>query len=457
MKQRTDRFFCEGINATLLHLYIQQPDDRKPGRDAWFGNEFNRNNSWFEGMGTFVQYLKRCNFMLQQGRYVADVAYFIGEDAPKMTGVTDPALPKGYSFDYINADVLRHHAHVKDGRLVLDSGMEYRVLVLPRQETMRPEVLEVIAGFVTEGLCIVGNAPQRSPSLQHGIFESDEMVRKLAAQIWNGSGKGMVYPADTPLARVLDDLGTRPDFSYPEKEGNLLFIHRTLETEGEIYFVSNQEDEAVSVHPSFRVCPSWKAELWDPLTGEVTGWDGKTLSLDRLQSVFVVFRKAAKAPGRAPVTAMPVDGPWTVAFAPSAGNPGFSRTFESLSDWSLSEDPAVKYYSGNATYTGTFILDKVPADASLDLGEAMVIAGVKVNGKDAGGVWTYPYRLPVSDWLQKGENVVEITVYNNWQNRLIADEKLRPEERGTWTNHHTFEADDPLQPSGLLGPVRLLF
>ena len=439
------------LTQDLIHLSCLDKESYKSGSPeaVWI--------DWFEGMGTFVQYLKRCNFMLQQGRYVADVAYFIGEDAPKMTGVTDPALPKGYSFDYINADVLRHHAHVKDGRLVLDSGMEYRVLVLPRQETMRPEVLEVIAGFVTEGLCIVGNAPQRSPSLQHGIFESDEMVRKLAAQIWNGSGKGMVYPADTPLARVLDDLGTRPDFSYPEKEGNLLFIHRTLETEGEIYFVSNQEDEAVSVHPSFRVCPSWKAELWDPLTGEVTGWDGKTLSLDRLQSVFVVFRKAAKAPGRAPVTAMPVDGPWTVAFAPSAGNPGFSRTFESLSDWSLSEDPAVKYYSGNATYTGTFILDKVPADASLDLGEAMVIAGVKVNGKDAGGVWTYPYRLPVSDWLQKGENVVEITVYNNWQNRLIADEKLRPEERGTWTNHHTFEADDPLQPSGLLGPVRLLF
>ena len=457
MKQRTDRFFCEGINATLLHLYIQQPDDRQPGRDAWFGNEFNRNNSWFEGMGAFVQYLKRCNFMLQQGRYVADVAYFIGEDAPKMTGVTDPALPKGYSFDYINADVLRHHAHVKDGRLVLDSGMEYRVLVLPRQETMRPEVLEAIAGFVTDGLCIVGDAPLRSPSLQHGIFESDERVRKLAAQVWNGSGKGMVYPADSPLERVLDDLGTRPDFSYPDGEGNLLFIHRTLGAEGEIYFLSNQEEEAVEVHPSFRVDPSLKAELWDPLTGEVQGWNGETLSLDRLQSVFVVFRKKAKAPGQAPVTAMPVEGPWTVAFAPSAGNPGFSRTFDRLSDWTLSEDPAVKYYSGNAAYTSTFTLDALPENAALDLGEVMVLSSVKVNGKDAGGVWTFPYRLPVSALLQKGVNTLEITVYNNWQNRLIADESLRPEERGTWTNHHTFEADDPLQPSGLLGPVRLLF
>ena len=222
MKQRVDRFFCEGINANLLHLY------------------------------PFIEYLRRCNFLLQQGRYVADVAYFIGEDAPKMTGVTDPPLPAGYSFDYVNADVLRHHARVRDGKLVLDSGMEYRVLVLPKQETMRPEVLETIAGFVQEGLSIVGDAPKRSPSMQHGIFEADQQVKALAERIWNGSGKGLCYPAGTRLDQVLDDLGEQPDFTY-EGEGNVLFIHRTLGSDGEIYFVSNQEDTPVSIRPSFRV------------------------------------------------------------------------------------------------------------------------------------------------------------------------------------------------------------
>ncbi len=458
MKQRTDRFFCEGINATLLHLYIQQPDDRQPGRSAWFGNEFNRNNSWFEGMGAFVEYLKRCNFLLQQGRYVADVAYFIGEDVPKMTGVTDPPVPEGYSFDYINADVLRHRAHVEDGRLVLDSGMEYRVLVLPRQETMRPELLETIARFVEEGLCIVGDAPLRSPSMQHGIFTADEKVKKLAEKIWNGGGKGLVYPAGTPLDRVLDDLGFRPDFTY-SGEGRLLFIHRTLGSEGEIYFVSNQEDRPVQLRPSFRVNPALKAEIWDPLTGQTWGWDGEVLSLDRLQSVFVVFRKKAKAPscpnGKIETVVLP--GPWTVEFAPSAGNPGFTRTFESLSDWACSEDPAVRHYSGNARYTSTFYLENVPEDLSLNLGEVMVLASVKVNGKEAGGVWTYPYRLAVGPLVKEGENRLEITVYNNWQNRLIADERLPEAQRGTWTNNRPFEAEDSLQTSGLLGPVTLEF
>ena len=71
---------------------------------AWFGSDFNRKNTWFSQMDLFTDYLRRSNFFLQQGTYVADVAYFIGEDTPKMTGSIDPQLPKGYSFDFINAE-----------------------------------------------------------------------------------------------------------------------------------------------------------------------------------------------------------------------------------------------------------------------------------------------------------------------------------------------------------------
>lgn len=85
--------------------------------------------------------------MLQQGLNIADVAYFVGEDAPKMTGVADPALPAGYQFDYINGEVLRDRASVRDGLLTLPHGTQYRLLVLPELETMRPELLTKIAGW----------------------------------------------------------------------------------------------------------------------------------------------------------------------------------------------------------------------------------------------------------------------------------------------------------------------
>ena len=466
MKQRVDRFFCEGINATLLHLYIQQPDDRKPGLDAWFGNEFNRNNAWFDGMGTFIDYLRRCNFMLQQGRYVADAAYFIGEDVPKMTGVSDPPLPKGYSFDYINAEILRDHARVKDGRLVLDSGMEYRVLVLPRQETMRPELLEKIHGFVRDGLSIVGPAPLRSPSMED-YGKADEKVRELAAEIWNGSGRfgsGRIFPDGTSMESVFEELNISPDFNYTGK-GNLLFIHRTLGSDGDVYFVSNQEDEPVKATAHFRVNPSLKAECWNPVTGESgrleIAADGEVnLDLDKLESVFVVFRKKSSAkPAPSTVESCGLDKPWAVDFAESAGNPSFIRSFDKLVDWAESDDPEVRYYSGNATYTNTFTLgDKYArgAGVTLDLGEVMALATVKVNGKDAGGAWTFPYRLDITGLVNPGENTLEVTVYNNWRNRLIADEILPKEERKTWTNIQPWNADDELQSSGLLGPVGII-
>ena len=465
MKQRVDRFFCEGINATLLHLYIQQPDDRKPGLDAWFGNEFNRNNSWFDGMGTFVEYLRRCNFMLQQGRYVADAAYFIGEDVPKMTGVCDPPLPEGYSFDYINAEILKDHARVKNGRLILDSGMEYRVLVLPKQETMRPEMLEKIRGFVKDGLAIVGPAPLRSPSMQD-YGKADEKVRELASEIWNGSGKfgsGRVFPDGTTMESVLSELKISPDFQY-SGDGKLLFIHRSLGSGGDVYFVSNQEDRPVAATARFRTSRALKAELWNPVTGKTygveAGPDGSIkLDLDRLESVFVVLRKrTTSAYVSSTVETCGVDKSWEVDFAESAGNRPFTRTFKALQDWAGSEDPEVRFYSGKATYTNTFTIGASfakEAKVTLDLGEVIALATVKVNGKDVGGVWTFPYRLDISGLVDTGKNTLEVTVYNNWRNRLIADEKLPKEKRQTWTNIQPWNADDEPQGSGLLGPVSI--
>ena len=167
MKQRGDRFFTEGINNTLLHLYISQPyEDREPGVNATFGNEFNRKNTWFPQLDLFIKYVKRVNFMLQQGLNVADAAYFIGEDTPKMTGVTDPALPKGYQFDYINAEVIERDMTVANGLLTLPHGTQYRILVLPKLETMRPQLLDKIARLIEQGAVVLGPAPRRSPSYE---------------------------------------------------------------------------------------------------------------------------------------------------------------------------------------------------------------------------------------------------------------------------------------------------
>ena len=92
----------------------------------------------------------------------------------------------------------------------------------------------------------------------------------------------------------------------------------------------------------------------------------------------------------------------------------------------------------------------------MDLGKVIARAKIKVNGKYAGGVWTAPYRIDVTDMVKRGENVLEIEVSSTWMNRLIGDLRLPPEKRPTWAHHNSWNVDSPLQPSGLLGPVSLL-
>ncbi len=475
MKQRGDRFFTEGINSSLLHVYIHQPfEDREPGLDAWFGNEFNRKNTWFSQMDVFTGYLKRCNFMLQRGDYVADVAYFIGEDAPKMTGICTPELPAGYSFDYINGEVLLQRASVEDGRIVLPSGMKYRLLVLPQLETMRPEILQKITELLQAGACVIGPAPKYSPSLSD-YPAADRKVQALASELWGDQtesvrtiGKGRLFMPATSLQPVLEALNVKPDMRV-NSGTPVLFIHRATD-EGDIYFISNQSETPVDINPSFRVAGKLP-ELWNPLTAEIrllpefTCADGVTtvpVRLEGFESSFIIFRKKG-TPAKTTARNYPVkevlatvSSPWQVDFEKGKRGPEEAVTFPALQDWTESTDPSIRYFSGKAIYTNRITLDELPQKALyLDLGKVMVMAKVKINGQYVSGVWTTPYRLPVGDFLRKGENLIEVEVVNNWRNRLIGDASLPEKERGTWTNVNPWNADSPLQSSGLIGPVEI--
>lgn len=476
MKQRVDRFFTEGINATLLHLYIQQPDERTPGFNAWFGNEFNRNNTWFSQLDVFLDYLKRCNYMLQQGRYVADVAYFIGEDTPKMTGVRNPEIPRGYSYDFVNAEVLMS-AKSNNGKLVLESGMEYSVLVLPKIETMRPELLMKLQELVKEGVIMQGPAPLRSPSLEN-YPEADYQVKTMAEDMWQKNihpfaekvryGKGMIYPTAS-LEQILSDLRIQPDFTVSDPMLPILFIHLTTQ-EGEIYFVSNQNDQTVSFDVNFRA-KGMLPELWNPLTSEIrylpafkqlTEAISVPMTLAAHESSFVIFREKAKNGGNGqnyptPMNVASINSPWNIEFEVHRGGPDKPIITEKLFDWMENDNPRVKYFSGNAVYKATFTVDKLPeSPVYIDLGKVMVMAKVSVNGQYAGGVWTSPYQVGITGLLKEGVNELEVEVVNCWRNRLVGEFFLPEEERFTFHTSAEINEKTPLQPSGLLGPVQII-
>lgn len=480
MKVRTDRFFSEGINSTLLHLYVEQPDERIPGINAWFGNEFNRHNTWFSMMDLFTGYLKRANYLLQQGVNVADAAYFIGEDAPKMMGVTDPELPPGYQFDFMNAEVIESSLFVKDGRLALPNGAEYRVLVLPKLETMRPELLKKIVQLVEDGAIVLGPKPVRSPSLQN-YPAADAEVKAMADELWGDVdgvtvktrkvGKGTIASGLTmPEVFALADTGA--DCSWPEKTP-LVFGHRHLDG-AEIYFVANQSQKTLKDIPvRFRVTGK-TPECWTPVDGgkrDLPNWqeiDGNTevsLSFAPQESYFVLFAKDGKPAdgenfpeGR--LLADLTSGPWTVNFKTDEirRGPKDPVVFDELTDWAKNSDDLIKYFSGNAVYQKSFELPEFCPGGRvvIQLGKVAEMARVRVNGKEVGGVWTFPYELDITSAVKPGTNELEVEVVNCWKNRLTGDSRLPESERKTWLALNSFLKEDAgLKQSGLLGPVEI--
>jgi hypothetical protein len=458
----------------VIHTSVHQPSSEKtPGLGLGpFGQWFTRHDTWAEQAKVWVSYLARSSYMLQQGQFVADIAYYYGEDSnvTALFGNTPPPIPDGYGFDYINSDAIRNRLSVDAGGLLTtDSGMRYRVLALdPNSQHMPLPVLRKIRDLVLAGAVVVGAKPAESPSLADNQSE----FKRIVDGLWGGViGKGKVFGTGT-IAEALAALKVHPDFAYakPQSDTELAFVHRRL-PDGDVYWVSQRKARTEELEITFRVAGK-SPELWHPETGAVEPAsyrikDGRTtvpLRLAPNDAVFVVFRKTATAvsrivPKSVETKLATVEGAWEVAFQPNRGAPA-KVVLPALSSWHENADPGVKYFSGTGTYTKA-----VQAPAGwfqsggrlwLDLGDVKNIAEIAVNGKPLGILWKPPYRVDVTSAMKPGGNVVEIKVTNLWVNRLIGDQQPGAATKYTYTAQQFYRADSPLLPSGLIGPIEFV-
>ena len=475
LKPTADKEMAEGINRFVIHCSVHQPlIDKGPGTSAPglglgpYGQWFNRNETWAEEAGPWVNYLARSSYMLQQGRFVADILYFYGED----TNVTQlfaghlPPVPSGYNFDFINPDGLIHAIDAAPGLLTTKSGMRYRVLALdPYTQHMSLPVLKAIRALVLKGAIVTGAKPIADISLADDATE----FARIATELFGDNtgthtvGKGKVI-AGQPLADVMESLSITPDFEFRDAElgkaKEMLFVHRKL-TDGDAYWIDSRSDTEQTVNATFRVAGK-VPELWIPETGETrpvtySVADGRTtvpLHLDGWGAVFVVFREPLKiaahqVPAEHETVLTTLAGPWPVAFQPERGAPA-TITLSTLTSWSDSPDPGVKYFSGLGTYTNHISItpDQLTPGAHLwlDLGEVKNLAEVKVNGVSLGILWHAPYRVDATSALKPGANQIAITVTNAWVNRLIGDQQPGAKQF-TFSVLKPYKADSPLLPS----------
>ncbi|HEV8271723.1 MAG TPA: glycosyl hydrolase [Chitinophagaceae bacterium] len=502
LKTIGDRNFALGINKMVLHVFTHNPwMDKKPGMTLdGVGLYFQRDQTWFRQSKAWIDYLTRCQALLQMGRPVVDIGVFTGEEVPRRSVLPDRlvnTLPgifgkeiveaekkrlenvgqplrqipdgvshsanmadpenwidplNGYKYDCFNPDVLMQ-MKVVNGRVVTAGGSSYAVLVIPGKHPMNPNgelntaVLNKIKQLANAGAKII--------------------IAKEYVKSFNTNKNIFSVPY---LDSSFERLEIAKDVEVIKGENTIAWTHRKS-ADADIYFISNQLGTAQSVELSFRVNGKMP-EIWDPVNKTINETlslkieKERTivyLSLEANQSYFIVFRKKAREikPGGWTVTTSwgtSFSKKWEVLFDKNLGGPISPIVFDELKSWTLRPEPSLKYYSGTAIYHNSFFIDKneTLTVAMLELDSICDIATIKINGIDYGTLWTPPYKLDVTKAIKTGENDIEIAVTNTWHNRLIGDALSSQDEKVTWTTAPFRLKDKPLLPSGLIGSVKLL-
>lgn len=502
LKPLLDRNYALGINKLFFHVFTHNPWlDRAPGMTLdGIGLFYQRDQTWFRESSAFVDYATRCQTLLQKGTPVVDIAVFTGEEMPRRAilpdrlvsmlpgiygaerveservrlanegqplrvvpvGVTHSANMadpdkwinplRGYQYDSFNKDALLRLAKVEDGHIVLPGGGRYKVLVLPTARPMDPTAVPL----------------------------SKEVEQKIAE--WKE--QGVIIPELPYKAESFAAMGLERDIELPAE---VAYAHRTAD-DMEIYFIANQKNEARNFTASFRQ-KGLAPKLYDAVTGRTyipEQWaerEGRTevsLSLPAYGSRFVIFFKSKdtlelfagdsllheenvaaenmakrlvrhewKEESRTPLE----NSEWTVHFEKT----DVKLVRDELFDWSKESDAKVKFYSGRACYTSSFVVqDEFDGSVLLSLGRVANVATVRVNGKACGIAWTPPYQVDITSALVAGTNRLEIEVVNTWANALRGMDQGSAPFDGIWANAKYRLPGDDLLPAGLLGPVELV-
>ena len=502
LKPLLDRNYALGINKLFFHVFTHNPWlDRAPGMTLdGIGLFYQRDQTWFRESSAFVDYATRCQTLLQKGTPVVDIAVFTGEEMPRRAilpdrlvsilpgiygaerveservrlanegqplrvvpvGVTHSANMadpdkwinplRGYQYDSFNKDALLRLAKVEDGHIVLPGGGRYKVLVLPTAPPMDPTAVPL----------------------------SKEVEQKIAE--WKE--QGVIIPELPYKAESFAVMGLERDVELPAE---VAYAHRTAD-DMEIYFIANQKNEARNFTASFRQ-KGLAPKLYDAVTGRTyipEQWaerEGRTevsLSLPAYGSRFVIFFKSKdalelfagdsllheenvaaenmakrlvrhewKEESRTPLE----NSEWTVHFEKT----DVKLVRDELFDWSKESDAKVKFYSGRACYTSSFVVqDEFDGSVLLSLGRVANVATVRVNGKACGIAWTPPYQVDITSALVAGANRLEIEVVNTWANALRGMDQGSAPFDGIWANAKYRLPGDDLLPAGLLGPVELV-
>ena len=465
-KEYADYHFIEGVTHNVFHTYTHNPqvDYLKPGTSfgGGIGSPFLRGQTWWPYMKEFTTYLARCSYMLEQGRPVSAVLWYLGDEISHKPD-QECYFPEGLRYDYCNPDVLLNRLSVKDGKVVTPEGISYEMMWIPENKRMRPETIEKIHELIRNGAKVAALPPVSIATLMGGeenVKRFDSAVSALWSDAQKGEtlniGKGKLF-CETDIDKAVKAFDLVADV-----KGDVRWLHRQNK-EMDWYFITPLKQSSFKGSIAFKAIG--QVELWDAVSGtskairaEVKdGYTVVNLDLPEAGSCFIVIdrsRKHVNPQEKEQSAVLTFDKPWKVTFPDGWGIPT-EMHMDELKPWcSLDLSREAKSFSGTATYSTTFELSDVKAgeDCILDLGKVSSIAAVRINGQEAGVLWCKPFAVNIAEFIKEGENTLEVDVTSTWFNRLVYDDSLPTEKQKTWVIAGP-SMDEELRPYGLLGPV----
>ena len=467
MKAEADIHFLQGINQLVGHGWPYSPPSAgEPGYRFYAAAVFNEHNPWWIAMPDIALYLQRISFLLRQGRPVTDIAIYLPTDdayaafTPGNVSVNKTVdqllgadlVPKildaGYNFDFI------------DDGAIAQKGVPYKILILPNVERIPLATYRKLATFVQQGGTLI--ATNRAPSLAPGLMEAADaaQIAELSRSLFENG-------------HLVTDLSKLPDALHAALPADLSvtagvgFTHRKLDF-ADVYFIVNSTNHSVDMPSAFRA--TGRTEWWNPLTAAAENPPRDLAPYESWVAVITKGEPLRIAPPSPSSASIALDK-WTIAF------PGETPVAGKVGSWTDNE--ARRYFSGQATYETTVTLPggyrflEFGAGTPVDVAEHNAGSGMRamlegpvreaavvyVNGKRAGSVWCPPYRLDVGALLQPGQNRIRIVVANLAINELakapLPDYKALNAKYGERFQPQDMSHLEP-QPSGILGPVRLV-
>lgn len=445
IKWTADTEIANGLNSFVIHDSAHQPlDNLKPGLGLGvYGQWFTRHETWAESAGAWIDYLARSSYMLRQGEHVSDILWYYGEDN-NITGLYShsfPEIPEGYDFDFINPDALLSEISVKDNKAVTRCGKEYQVICLGGNcKKMSLEVLKKIALLASRGVIICGQIPSTAASM----YDSSREFETIVKDIWF-SGRANVFGGKW-LEDVMPASRIAPDWNILNGSG-IRVVHRKL-SDGHIYWVNSPVSEPQTAEISLRT-HGLKPQKWNPVNGEISDltyrFDGDrtvvNLDFEPDDAFFIVLRektdeKSFTLPEKKSAVLKQLD-------------------IEGSGCWT--EKPETRYFSGTRSYRCKVDIPEFTGNLFLDLGEVYNLAQILIDGQEICTLWKAPFKTDISDYIKGKKSIeLEIRVTNLWVNHLIGDAMKDHSQRSSYVSSEFYNGTEPLQKSGLLGPVVLI-